>query len=213
VRRTRPHPTAPRPRRPAAAGSAYVIVLLILVVLTILGLSLALVTQTERQIGTSEKTVQRVFASAETGIALAVAKALVLPDYQGMNLQFQEPRTRLDGTADPALGAASLLQRHDVAVSVMMPLLDAPCNLCQINRGGSSDSEYKEFNFGLVSTATRRGWTGSDATQAAVLGRQSVSTMIEIQPMTGDQTTPASDATWSDARTSSGREDIGNNPF
>lgn len=188
MRRTRPHPTAPRPRRSAAAGSAYIIVLLILVVLTILGLSLALVTQTERQIGTSEKTVQRVFASAETGIALAVAKALVLPDYQGMNLQFQEPRTRLDGTADPALGAASLLQRHDVAVSVMMPLLDAPCNLCQVNTGGQyTENPYKEINHGLVAVATRRGWPrqGGDPDEAMVLGQQRLSLMVEVQPWTG----------------------------
>ena len=40
------------------AGSAYVITLLALVVLTILALSLALVTQTEVQVGSNERTVE-----------------------------------------------------------------------------------------------------------------------------------------------------------
>lgn len=177
--------SAPRVR-PREAGSAYIVVLLVLVVLTILGLSLALVTQTERQIGVSERTTQRVFASAESGIALAVAKALVLPDYQGMNLEFREPRMRLDGSADPTLAGAALIQRHDVQTSVLMPLLDAPCNLCQVNSGGPyTENPYKEINHGLVAVATRRGFRASDPDDAAILGRQRVSLMIEIQPWAG----------------------------
>lgn len=173
-----------RRSRCGESGSAYIVVLLVLVVLTILGLSLALVTQTERQIGTSEKTIQRVFASAESGIALAVAKALVLPDLQGMNLQLREPRARLDGTADPALNTALTL-RHDIATSVMMPLLDAPCNLCQINTGGQyTENPYKEINHGLVVSATRRGWN-ADPDEALVLGQQRVSLMVEVQPWAG----------------------------
>jgi Tfp pilus assembly protein PilX len=177
---------APR-RRPAAgsAGSAYIVVLLVLVVLTVLGLSLALVSQTERQIGVSEKTTQALFSSAESGISLAVTKALVLPDYRAMDLEFREPRTQVDGTPDPTLAAQSLLKRHDVTTSVMMPLLDAPCNLCQINTGGMAELPYKEINHGLVSAATRRGWTESgDEDEAAVLGRQRLSLMVELQPWT-----------------------------
>lgn len=174
------------------SGSAYIIVLLVLVVLTILGLSLALVTQTERQIGTSEKTTQRIFASAETGIALAVAKANVLPDFRGMKLEFRERKTHLDGTADGSLAAQSLLMRHDVETSVLMPLLYAPCNLCQINSGGDAEQSYQEINHGLVSTATRRGWVpGSDSDDAAVLGRQRISLMIEFQPMLAQATAVA----------------------
>lgn len=179
-------PIAPSARSRGESGSAYIIVLLVLVVLTVLGLSLALVTQTERQIGTSEKTTQRAFASAETGISLAVAKALVLPDYRGMRLELRETRDRLDGSPDPSLAAQSLLLRHDVETSVLMPILDAPCNLCQINSGGGADLPYKEINHGLVSTATRRGWrSGSDADDAAVLGRQRLSLMVELQPWPG----------------------------
>ncbi len=181
---SRPRALAARSR--GESGSAYIIVLLVLVVLTVLGLSLALVTQTERQIGTSEKTTQRVFASAESGVALAVAKALVLPDHRGMRLEFREPRARLDGSPDPSLASQSLLLRHDIETSVLMPILDAPCNLCQINSGGSADLPYKEINHGLVATATRRGWRqGSDSDEAAVLGRQRLSLMVELQPWPG----------------------------
>lgn len=168
------------------SGSAYIVVLLVLVVLTILGLSLALVTQTERQIGTSEKTIQRVFSSAESGVALAVAKALVLPDHRGMRLELRESRDRLDGTPDPSLAAQALLLRHDVETSVLRPILDAPCNLCQINSGGGAELPFKEINHSLVSTATRRGWPqGGDPANAGVLGRQQISLMVELQPWPG----------------------------
>ena len=98
-------------------------VLLVLVVLTILGLSLVMVTQTERQIGVSEKTTQRVFSATETAMALAVSKALVLPDQRSMSLQIIEPR----------LPGQILNLRHDLRTSSMLPLLDAPCNLCEVN--------------------------------------------------------------------------------
>ena len=60
------------------AGSAYVITLLALVVLTILALSLALVTQTEVQVGSNERTVSRTFYSADSGLGVAVAEALLV---------------------------------------------------------------------------------------------------------------------------------------
>lgn len=176
---------ATAPHRMRESGSAYIVVLLVLVVLTILGLSLALVTQTERQIGASEKTVQRVFATAESGIALAVAKAMVLDDNGPMALEFREPRNLLDGSG-PNLSGHPLALRHDVEVSVLLPLLDQPCHLCEVNRGGNSEIAYSNINHGVVSTATRRGWSaGGDADDAQVIGRQSVSAMIQIQPIEG----------------------------
>jgi hypothetical protein len=178
-------PRATAPVRARESGSAYIVVLLVLVVLTVLGLSLALVTQTERQIGASEKTVQRVFATAESGIALAVAKAMVLDDNGPMALEFREPRARLDGTG-PSLAGDPLALRHDLEVSVLLPLLDSPCHLCQINSGGNTDIPYSNINHGVVSTATRRGWSASgDADDAQVIGRQRVSAMVQIQPIEG----------------------------
>lgn len=207
-------PLPARRGRPAGeSGSAYIIVLLVLVVLTILGLSLALVTQTERQIGASEKTVQRVFASAESGIELAVAKWWAVDDPRAMNLSLREPRRRLDDTFDPTLSNAALLQRHDLSVSAMMPLLETYANLTQINRGGSPDKQYVEINHGLISTATRRGWSGNDPSQAAILGQQSVSVMIEVQPIPGE-TEDIRNTDWGNIDDGSGtRQTLGDNPF
>jgi len=72
-----------RTHRSSEAGSAYVITLLALVVLTILALSLALVTQTEVQVGANEKTVNRTFYAADSGLGISVAEILANHDYGG----------------------------------------------------------------------------------------------------------------------------------
>ena len=87
------------------AGSAYVITLLALVVLTILALSLALVTQTEVQVGSNERTVSRTFYSADSGLGVAVAEALLVnnnPD----NPTLPGPRTVLLNKVSVGRGAA-----------------------------------------------------------------------------------------------------------
>ena len=178
-------PSATAPVRARESGSAYIVVLLVLVVLTVLGLSLALVTQTERQIGTSEKTVQRVFATAESGIALSVAMSMRLTTIAPIALELREPLARLDGSGSS--GANPIALRHDLEVSVLMPLLDAPCHLCEINSGGNTDIPFGNINFGVTSTATRRAWSAAgDADEAQVIGRQRVSAMVGIQPKLRD---------------------------
>ena len=72
------------------AGSAYIITLLALVVLTILALTLALVTQTEVQVGANEKTANRTFYAADSGLGIAAAEALTSGRYTGMTRS--EPR-------------------------------------------------------------------------------------------------------------------------
>lgn len=205
--------SASPPVRTGESGSAYIVVLLVLVVLTILGLSLALVTSTERQIGASEKTVQRLLATAESGYNLAVAKKMVLKDDDPMVLQFREPRARVDGSADPRLANAALLLRHEVTVSTLMPLLDMPCHLCEINSGGMTDLSYKAINHGVVSAATRRGWVSSDdPAEATVFGQQRITGMVQIQPIAGDD-----DAVYhsdkGEASESSSAQKIGDHPF
>ena len=58
------------------AGSAYIVVLLVLVILTIFGIALSLITQTESQVGSNERTLNRVFYAADAGIELAIAQAV-----------------------------------------------------------------------------------------------------------------------------------------
>ncbi len=157
----------PRRRRQLrpAAGSAYLVTLLALVVLTMLALSLSLVTQSELLIGSNERTIQRVFYAADSGVAIATANALVVADYSSKTITLPEPGSLLG-------------VEYEVELSPFFPLLNAPCNLCQINDAGQYGSkQFFKNDFALTTIATRR-----DAADTAVLAQRSVSAVVEVQP-------------------------------
>ena len=153
------------------AGSAYVVTLMVLFILTLVGLSLTLITQTEMLVSSTERTVQRTFYAADSGISVAVARALVWNDYQPS--QFSVPN-KSGGALD--INETAFEDRIDV--THMVPILAAPCNLCQINQG----NEFFEINHALTSTATRSPMPGAAANPNTPLARKSISAMIEIQP-------------------------------
>jgi len=158
-------------RRRAAArgesGSAYILVLLALVVLTIMGLSLAFMTQTEVQIGSNDRVVSRVFYAAESGIAAAASKAIVSADYEAHTYVFKEPGT-----------VPGLDFKSSVDVSPVLPILDSPCNLCEINNAGTySEKSYRKINHAVTAVATR--YAGSGTTP---LAQKTLTAMIEVQP-------------------------------
>ena len=158
-----------RPRRSLRreSGSAYIIALLVLVVLTGLGLSLSLITQTEMQVGANERSVQRVFYAADSGIAVATARAIVVADYA------QQVYTIPDQGMSPALD-----MKNRVDVSPFYPILRAPCNLCEINDPGIyGEKQYFKINHGVTVDASRV--SGSSTNPIA---GKSVSAMVEIQP-------------------------------
>lgn len=159
-------------RRPEE-GSAYVVTLMVLLVLTILGLSLSAITQTESLVGSADRQIQRIFYAADSGVGVATAKMLVRNDRRGGTFSVQETRT--------LLGQDALDISDDVVMSPMVLLLQAPCNLCQINQGSS----FFKINNALVVQATRRGipTAGGDAVP---LGRKTLSVMIEVQPSKED---------------------------
>lgn len=70
----RTQPTRPKSRR--EEGSAYIVTLLALVVLTLLALTLTMITQGEVQIGGSERSLNRLFYSSDSGLALPGPKIL-----------------------------------------------------------------------------------------------------------------------------------------
>jgi len=155
------------PARRGEAGSAYMIVLLALVVLTLLALSLAFLTQTEVQIGANERITNRVFYAAESGIAAATARALVTADYTAHTYTFTDPGT---------VGALGF--KEVVDVSPILPILDSPCNLCEINDAGTySEKSFRKINHAVTATATR--YAGSDTTP---LAQKTLTAMIEVQP-------------------------------
>ncbi len=148
-------------------GSAYIVTLLALVVLTILALSLTLVTQSEMQIGVNERIIQRVFYAADSGIAATIARALVTNDFAARTIVLEEPET-----------SALLGFRSNVEITPLVPILDSPCNLCEINNAGTySERAYRKIGHAVTVNAARIG--GANDTQTAF---KSISAMIDFQP-------------------------------
>ena len=149
------------------SGSAYILVLLVLVVLTILGLSLSFMTQTEMQIGANERVTTRVFYAADSAINAALANVLVQRVYDPTTYTYKEPGT-----------VPGLDFKSTVEVSAVVPLLDSPCNLCEINNAGTyMEKPTRKVNHGFSAVATRQ--SGSSTTP---LARETLSVMIEVEP-------------------------------
>jgi type IV pilus assembly PilX-like protein len=163
--------------RSSEAGSAYVITLLALVVLTILALSLALVTQTEVQVGANEKTVNRTFYAADSGLNIWLAERL------GPNELLPPSRTVILNKV--SVGAGSSLSTN-VADRVSIPsavLVNAyRCNWCRSDLG--SDPLYHE-DYVVSSTAQRIAWSGNvdPPADATVLGQKTLTVTYRVEPV------------------------------
>jgi Tfp pilus assembly protein PilX len=169
------HPLSARPAgKPGEAGSAYVAVLLVLVVLTILGLVLALITQTEMQIGANERTLSRVFYSADSGIEAAKVQVLVSRDFSTHNYVFSD--------SGLALSAGNLQFATQVTVSDFAKVQEGPCNLCEINQEGSYGSKaLGKTTFSVQSSGARFG-TGDAGANRQPIAQKTISAMFELQP-------------------------------
>jgi hypothetical protein len=163
------------------AGSAYVITLLALVVLTIMALSLALVTQTEVQVGSNERTVSRMFYAADSGLGVAVAEALLVnnnPD----NPTVPGPRTVLLNKVSVGAGSSLSTNVADrVTISAFVPIQFVRCDLCQSEEG---KQKFWRVNHAVSATAERIAWTGSGdpPANATLLGQKTLSGMFQFEP-------------------------------
>jgi Tfp pilus assembly protein PilX len=169
-----------RNHRSSEAGSAYVITLLALVVLTILALSLALVTQTEVQVGANEKTVNRTFYAADSGLHVWLADLLVSQ---------KNPPSRTVILNKVSVGAGSALSTNvadRVTVSVGALVNKYPCNWCP--SAENSNQQYFHEDFTVSSTAQRIAWSGSGAPppDATVLGQKTLTSTFRMEPMSQD---------------------------
>ena len=152
-------------RRRAQRGSAFVVALLALFALTMLGLAAALVTQSELQAGANERLVNRVFYAADSGIGTATARALVEGRHTAHRFALRDQP-----------GVVPL--ENQVRVSVFLPILATPCNLCEINNAGTyGERAYSKVTHAVASTAVRAGLDS-----AHVVARKAVSAMVEVQP-------------------------------
>ena len=154
----------------AQDGSVYLITLVVLLILTVLGLSISVVTQSEMQIGVNERMNETMFYAANSGIELAAAKALVIPDLRAMRLDEVVPSTL------PGLNV-----RNRVDVSRFRPILNTPCDLCQINEGIA----YAKINHQVDATASRIGWQGPATPvpgNPTRLAQKRLEVMVAFQP-------------------------------
>jgi hypothetical protein len=151
-------------------GSAYLVALMGLVVLTLLGLTLSIITQTEMRMGANERVLQRVFYAADSGFGVSVSRALVQGDFTGKTFNLPDPSS-----------PAAFDFRHSVAVTPLVPVLSAPCNLCQINNAGTYGAkQYHKISHAVAVDATR---VGGELDNPGLVAQKALSAMIDIQPL------------------------------
>ena len=152
-------PEGPPRTEGGETGSALLLALFTLTLLTVLGLSVSAVTESEMLIGANERTLQRVFYAADSGVHLASARAVVENDRR------------------PVTAGSGLLIQNRIEISPFLPILAAHCNLCQINSPGTyDDTDLFAVNHAVTVGATRTGAGGE------VLAQKTVSAMLEYQP-------------------------------
>jgi Tfp pilus assembly protein PilX len=165
---------APVPTSQGETGSAYIVVLLVLVVLAIFGIALSLITQTESQVGSNERTLNRVFYAANSGIERAIARALVAAEH--------DPQTFFLTDSGASFTGGKLELGTQVEVSAFHPINVTACNLCEINNVGTyADKAYYKVNHAVTSRATRFATLNAGGTRTP-LAQKTVSAMIEFQP-------------------------------
>ena len=155
------------PGRPVGReeGSAYIVTLMVLFVLTALGLSLTLITSTESTLGAQERTIQRTFYAADSGLGLALSALMSRSDCESRCVFYESDEN------DP-YSPENLLDQ--IEVSKMAALDDRPTALGQIN-----DSDFRNINHYVAARATR---ITEDADDPVPLGQRTVAQMFALDP-------------------------------
>ncbi len=165
----------PEARSAGEAGSAYIAVLLVLVVLAIFGLALSLITQTEMQVGSNERTVSRVFYAADSGIEAAVAQALVTKDFTARTYLFTDSGLQLVAGGTVQLGTqVDVSAFHPIAGDRLQPLRDQQGR--RLRWQGLLQGHPRRHGHGDPLRDPERG------RHRTPLAQKTVSAMIEMQP-------------------------------
>jgi len=162
----------PSGRRRGEAGSAYIVTLLALVVLTILALSLTLVTQSELQIGASEKTINRNFYSDESAMGVAANKIIFNDESVD---SFIMNRLQIGS------GSGSSNYADRVTLGPPTPVAIEHADLSMAAMGSE---EFFRTAHNALARADRIKWNGDGLppTNAAVDGTKVIVEYIHIQP-------------------------------
>jgi Tfp pilus assembly protein PilX len=169
-----PRPHRPSPASRGEAGSAYIVVLLVLVILAIFGIALSLITQTESQVGSNERTINRTFYAADAATERALMRAI-----DGANA---EPETVFFTDSGQALlGGGKLELGTQVEVSAVWPIESYYCDLCQVNDSGYSNPFYRKVTHAVTARATRFATLNAGGARTPV-AQKTVSVMYEVHP-------------------------------
>jgi hypothetical protein len=129
------------------------------------------VTQTEVQLGANERTINRTFYAAESGLRFAAARYSATRAYKSFTyIQNESP-----------LGLGGQRIADEVKVTVFAPIGKAPCDWCPVN---ANEKQYFDVNNIVTSTARRIGWTGtgmpSTDPNAKVFSQSQISVMVRL---------------------------------
>ena len=143
-----------------------------MLVLSVMALALTMVTRTEMEIGANERAASRAFYAADAGIEVAVAKALVTNDYAESEFTYKDTS-----------GVLSALELgSEVELSAFYPILDLPCNLCEINNSGSyQERAFRKVNHAVTSTALRYAAAAGSTDRRPVASKE-LSAMVQVEP-------------------------------
>lgn len=134
-------------------GSAFTVALLVLLVLTISGLALTLMTQTEMRIGANERTTNRSFYAADSGIEVATARQNSLGG--DTELHVFKINTTLQDTGS---SSAPTTFSDQVTITPLIPIASQLCNYTAVNNSGQ---QYSCITYVTNSTAARTGINGA----------------------------------------------------
>lgn len=146
-------------------GSAYIVTLMVLFVLTALGLSLTLITSTESTLGAQERTIQRTFYAADSGLGLALSALMSRNDCDSRCVN-------LDDDSPDMFNSNDLIDQ--IEISKMAALDDRPTALGQIN-----DSDFRNVNHYVAARSTR---VIPDNLDAIPVGQRTVAQMFALDP-------------------------------
>lgn len=148
------------------SGASYILVLLVLLVVSVVAVALLFVTTTEMRIGANERSMQRTFAAAESGIGFGAARMLVTGDFSERTFSIN---------VDPD-GTSPVWRRPSVENCPMYPLIEAPCRLCEINGAGTyGASNYSRSQVSIIVFGRRSG-------PAETVSERRLSATLDLQP-------------------------------
>jgi len=149
-------------RASGSDGSAYLVTILALALLTGIALAAVLSAQTEMSIGANERSLQRLFYGAQSGLASALGRALAAGDHDAGALRL----------VDSERAWRSL----DVTWTRVHPVLISPCDLCDAQETSAYGAVMRRVVYAVTARARVSGvgprWAGDKV----------LSTLLEVQP-------------------------------